>query len=91
MRTAQGMDEEDDEELVLLTEAVGGVARRGRQTSSSSTCVLNSELTCVALQVKKLSCSLRKAPKSEESLTSVLYFAIGRQRIFILPKPVQTV
>ena len=48
MRTAQGMDEE--EELVPLTEVGlggGGVARRGRQTSSSSTCVLNSELTCV--------------------------------------------
>ena len=50
------MDEE--EELVLLTEDVGGVPRRGRQTSSSSTCVLNSEQICVAVQVNKLSYSL---------------------------------
>ena len=37
MRMAEGMDEDEDVELALVTEVGGGVGRSGRHTSCSST------------------------------------------------------
>ena len=70
MRTAQGMD---DKVVELLLRRVGGgvgvggvgggVGRSGRQTSSSSTWALNSELLSASEKGSYLlSCFLRKAP-----------------------------
>ena len=79
MRTAQGMDEEEG--LVPLTEVGlggGGVARRGRQTSSSSTCVLNSDLCGSAIE--KVELLFKKSTKVRRKLNKCPLFCYWKKK-----------